>query len=227
MKAGLKDVSTKNGWRSHVLENELIYYPTIALESWINAYRPPEAPEALKPDVPIKGFAEFLPNEVWAGAYPIPANIRVNADLFRDLLGLGINKFIDLTNPNDFHRSLSYHNFLLEIGQGMNRQVKVNLFPLPFRTHPTRQQVQQVLEHITRALKAGERIYIHAGHNLEGRTPLVLACILIQRGYSTEQALTEVNAFWSKTLHFLIWTPLSAAQQNFIRDWNEKPASPS
>ena len=109
----------------------------------------------------------------------------------------------------------------------MDRQVKVDVFPLPFRTGPTRQQVRQVLEHITRALKSGEQIYIHAGHNLEGRTPLILACLLIQRGYATKEALTEVNAFWSKTLHFLIRTPLSEAQQDFILQWKAEPASRS
>jgi hypothetical protein len=81
------------------------------------------------------------------------------------------------------------------------------------------------IEHITRVIKQGERIYIHAGHNLEGRTPMILACLLIQRGYSTEQALVEVNAFWSKTLHFLIRTPLSEAQQNFISDWKTEQTS--
>ncbi len=216
MQAGLKAVSVQHEWRSHALENELRYYPTTALDSWINAYRLPGAPEVFAPKIPVKGFAEFIPNEVWAGAYPIPIDIRVNANLFRDLLGLGITRFIDLTNPNDLQRNFSYHNFLLETGQGLDRQIKIDIFPLPFRTGPTHQQIQELLEHITRVIKNGERIYIHAGHNLEGRTPLILACLLIQRGYSTELALMEVNAFWSKTLHFLIRSPLSAAQQNFI-----------
>ena len=146
-------------------------------------------------------------------------------DLFKDLLGLGITRLIDLTVPNEFDESLSYHNFLLETGQAIDRTIKIDSFPLPFRTQPTHQQVQQILEHITKALKAGERIYIHAGHNLEGRTPMILACLLIQHGYASEQALAEVNAFWSKTLHFLIRSPLSEAQQNFILEWKTKSVS--
>jgi len=51
MKAGLKDVSAKYGWHNHTLDdNELIYFPTIALESWINAYLPPRC---RKPPDPI------------------------------------------------------------------------------------------------------------------------------------------------------------------------------
>jgi len=56
---------------------------------------------------------------------------------------------------------------------------------------------------------------------------LILACLLIQRGYATKKALTEVNTFWSKTLHFLIRSPLSAAQQIFILDRKTKLASRS
>ena len=74
-------------------------------------------------------------------------------------------------------------------------------------------------ESVPDRVRYGQRVYIHAGDNLEGRTPLILACLLIQRGYSSEKALEKVNAFWSKTLHFLIRTPLSDAQQKFILDW--------
>lgn len=152
MKAGIKDVSAKYGWYNQALENELIYYPKIALDSWINAYRPPEAPEVSEEhNVAVKGFAEFLPDEVWAGAYPSPRNKRMQIDLFKDLLGLGITRFMDLTVPNEFDESLLYHNTLLETAEVLGRKIMVDCFPLPFRTHPTRLQVQQVLEHIERS----------------------------------------------------------------------------
>jgi len=31
--------------------------------------------------------------------------------------------------------------------------------------------------------------------------------------------LAKVNAFWMKTLHYLIRSPLSKSQQQFIFDW--------
>ena len=131
----------------------------------------------------------------------------------------GVNTFIDLTNPKDFHRKLSYRKTLLQASQEIDRKVELEFFPLPFHAGPERQQVQRILKYIAKSLKQGQRVYIHAGDNLEGRTPLILACLLIQRGYSNEKALAKVNAFWSKTLHFLIRTPLSELQQKFILDW--------
>ena len=59
----------------------------------------------------------------------------------------------------------------------------------------------------------------HASYPLEGRTPLILACLLIERGYSVKKVLTKVNTFWSKTLPFLVCSPLSEAQQMFVLEW--------
>jgi protein-tyrosine phosphatase len=108
---------------------------------------------------------------------------------------------------------------LQQISHEMNKTVEMEYFSLPFRTAPSRLQVRHVLKYIERALKQGKRVYIHAGHNLEGRTPLILACLLIERGYSPKRALAKVDAFWMKTLYFLIRSPLNEEQQQFILDW--------
>jgi hypothetical protein len=170
----------------------------------------------------VQGFAEFLPGEVWAGVYPIADNENETA-LFKDLLSTGVNSFIDLTNPQDLHRKFSYRKTLLQVSKELGRVVEVKSFPLPFRTRPELLQVQQILKYVAHSLKKRKRIYIHAGYNLEGRTPLILACLLIQRGYSAEKALAKVNAFWVKTLCFLIRTPLSEAQNRFILDCQNHP----
>jgi hypothetical protein len=220
MKRGIRDMNVKYGWKTHEAVPDALYFPTASFESWINTYHPPEQ---TKPDVPVQGFAEFLPGEVWAGVYPIFDNEN-EIGLFKDLLSTGVNSFIDLTNPKDLHRKFSYHKTLQQVSREIGRFVEVRSFPLPFRATPERLQVQQILKYVTHSLKKRQRIYIHAGYNLEGRTPLILACLLIQRGYSAEKALAKVNAFWMKTLCFLIRTPLSGMQQNFILKWKERPA---
>jgi hypothetical protein len=164
-----------------------------------------------------------LPGEVWAGVYPISDNGN-DVELFKDLLSTGVNSFVDLTNPKDFQWKFSYRTTLPQASQQIGRIVEVESFPLPFRASPKHLQIQQILRYVTRSLKKRQRVYIHAGYNLEGRTPLILACLLIQRGYSAEKALAKVNAFWMKALCFLIRTPLSEMQQNFILEWIEIPA---
>jgi len=215
VKKGLQDVKVKYEWLLHGERNGAIYFPIVSFESWINAYH---SPEQMKPDISVRGFAEFLPGEVWAGVYPI-SDYGMDAELFKDLLSTGVNNFIDLTNTKDFHRKISYRKALFQASYEIGKTVEVNSFPLPFHNSPARQQVQRILKFITRSIKARQCIYIHAGNNLEGRTPLILACLLIQRGYSAEQALAKVNTFWFTTLHFLIRTPLSKSQQKFILDW--------
>ncbi len=218
MKKALHDVNVKYEWHIHGVTQDAIYLPVDSFESWINAYHPPEH---TKPDIPMEGFADFLPGEVWAGVYPI-SDTGNDAELFKGLLSTGVNSFIDLTYPKDFHRKLSYRKTLLQASREIGRSVEVKSFPLPFRASPDHLQVQQILKYVTRSLKKRQRVYIHAGYNLEGYTPLILACLLIQRGYSAKKALAKVNAFWEKTLCFLIRTPLSEAQEKFILNWQDR-----
>ena len=213
-------MNVKYAWQIQETTRDTLYFPMDSFESWINAYYPTEH---TKPDILVQGFAEFLPGEVWAGVYPISDNGN-ETDLFKDLLSTGVNSFIDLTNPKDLHRKFSYRKTLLQVSRELGRVVEVKFFPLPFRASPERLQVQQTLKRIDHSLKKRQRVYIHAGYNLEGRTPLILACLLMQRGYSAEKALAQVNAFWMKTLCFLIRPPLSEMQQNFILKWKERPA---
>ncbi len=90
---------------------------------------------------------------------------------------------------------------------------------MPFRVSPERRQVQLILNDIARSLQRRQQVYLHAGYTLEGRTPLLLACLLIERGYSPKKALAKVNAFWLKTLPFLVCSPLSEAQEKFVLEW--------
>ena len=159
-----------------------------------------------------------MPGEIWAGAYPILAS-NSNGELFKDLLDKEISHFVYLTIPSEAHRKFSYRNTLLQVSRDMKKQVEIQHFPLAFRTSPSQLQVRHALKYIMRALKQGHRVYIHAGYNLEGRTPLILACLLIDRGHSAKRALAKVDAFWMKTLHYLIRSPLSEEQRQFILDW--------
>lgn len=205
---GLEEVNVKYEWQIQGEGENVHYFPMISFESWERTS-----------DDPVRGFAEFIPGEVWAGMYPVPSNAHTGADFLKDLLSTGANSFIDLTNSQDVHRAWPYREMLLQTGQEIGRKVEIKAFPLPFQASPKRTQVERVLNQVAQSLKKGQRIYIYAGYQLEGRVPLILACLLMQRGYPAKKALTKVNAFWMKTLPFLIRTPMSEAQQKFILDW--------
>jgi hypothetical protein len=216
IKRGLRAVRDPSDWQRQGERKTARYFPTEAVESWINVYAPPDY---YKPDILVRGFAEFLPGEVWAGAYPALMSNWDDLALFTDLLKTGVTRFIDLTNPHDHYRNFPYRDALRQASQSLAGTVEVQSFPLPFRTAPDRRRVQRIVSAITRLLQSKQRIYLHAGYPLEGRAPLILACLLITRGYSPKKALARVNAFWLKTLPFLVCSPLSEAQQQFVLEW--------
>jgi hypothetical protein len=80
MKRGIRDMHVNHEWKIYERTPGALYFPIDSFESWINVYHPPEH---VKPDIPMQGFAEFLPGEVWAGVYPISDNAN-EAELFKD-----------------------------------------------------------------------------------------------------------------------------------------------
>jgi hypothetical protein len=63
--------------------------------------------------------------------------------------------------------------------------------------------VERVIKHVNRELKAGRGVFIHAGYNLDGRTPPILACLLIERGYSAKRALDHRRTRGKRNHHVL------------------------
>jgi hypothetical protein len=216
MKKGLREIHHGHEWPAHGENLDSIHFPLDVYETWINIYPPTESSPA--PEIPVSGFAELLPGEVWAGVYPSLYN-NLESVFLKDLLRLGIDSFVDLTNSKDLHRKVPYGKTLMQVGHEVGKRVELKNVPLPFRRNPTKSQVGQVLKYINHELKARRRIFIHAGYNLDARTPLVLACLLIERGYLPKKALAKVNAFWMKTLHYLIVPPLSGDQEQFVLSW--------
>lgn len=219
IKKGLRTIRHKHEWMRHGEKAAAIYLPVDAGDVWVNIYPPTET--APVPKIPVSGFAELLAGELWAGVYPSIYN-NLESVFLKDLMQLGIDSFLDLTNSKDFYRKCPYDKTLVQISREMGKKVEIKKLSMPFRQSPTKSQVEQVLKHIQHELKARRRIFIHAGYNLDARTPLILACLLIERGHPPKKALTEVNTFWMKTLHYLIVPPLNAEQEQFILNWKVK-----
>lgn len=214
IKKGLSELKLQHNWQSQGRRPNEIYFPVVSSVAWVKPDMSSDAPEKF-----VASFAEFLSKEVWAGGYPTEAENRITDDLCTTLLNNGITCFVDLTNPVDAHRKFSYRNHLLGISRELKKQAEVQNFPLPFKKAPSRLQVQRALKYVARAQKLGRQVYIHAGHNLEGRTPLLLACLLIEGGYSPQRAMKKVDNFWMSTLHYLIHSPMSEEQRNFVLGW--------
>jgi hypothetical protein len=195
-----------------------VYYPEEAGESWISAYdqRDPLMPE--RSHLHITGFGEFIPGQLWAGAYP-PFDRENQARMMKDLLSRGIQCFVDLTTPSEIRSRWLYAEAIQQAGNELGVSVTYIHYPLHFRAVPAHRQMSALLEKLQSMLDHGERVYLHAGHNLEGRTPMTLACLLINQARTPEQALFQVTNFWLRVLPYLIHLPLTPLQRQFILRW--------
>lgn len=213
VEGGLKKV--KEFARPHGRGRGAVYLPDEATDSWVTAYnlRGDE-----KNKLHITGFSEFLPGQLWAGAYPFD-DPKIQVGMLKDLLSLGVRRIIDLTMPTDYYARWPYVEALSQANQQLGIAAERILYPLRPRSAPTHQQMLGLFDLIQSLLDSGEGIYLHGGHNLEGRVPMVLACLLVNQGKSPEQALSLVTDFWLQTLPYLIRLPLSEAQRQNVLHW--------
>lgn len=216
LKRGLWMVRKSDDWQQIGPKKLPFYYPNNSNHLWVNAYSTfnRDAQSLL-----VNGIVELLPGQAWAGVSPVALPEADQEKFFGELLGRGVDSLVDLTNAHDLERGSPYLDVLSRVAAEQGRQVEVYSQPLPFREVPSRRQMALKLAAISRLYNNGHCVYIHAGHNLEGRTPLVLACILINRGMPAKQALAQVEETWMQVLPYLITSPLSAAQRQFILEW--------
>ncbi len=206
----------------------VVYMPDEATDSWVTAYDPPHPSGGDSERLKISGFAEFIPGQLWAGVYPHfeyslqPGVCLKQLEMCKDLLSRGVHCFLDLTTPVEFHARWPYQEGLKQASQELGLEAEHLHFPLGFRAAPTRPQMSALLQKIGTSLDAGLGVYIHAGHNLEGRVPVVLACLLVDQGYAPPQALSRVTDFWLQTLPYLIRLPLSDRQRQFVMCWKKR-----
>jgi hypothetical protein len=220
--AGLKSI--RYCLQAHGKGRGRLYFPGGAAESWITAYNPAEWSRFAEQLLPISGFSEIIPGKLWAGAHP-PGRREVQENMFRDLLQRGVRRLFDLTGDGELHANWPYLEALSQVSGELGIPVERVSFPLRFGAAPTRQQMRSLLDLLDSLMNAGMGVYLHAGHNLEGRTPLVLACLLIDQGHPPQQALSQVTDTWLQILPYLIRLPMSDGQRQFVLRWRrEQPA---
>lgn len=205
----------------------VVHMPNEATDSWITAYDPPRPSGGDSERLIISGFGEFIPGHLWAGAYPHfkyspqPAVSLSQVEMCKDLLSRGVRCFLDLTTSSDYPARFPYQAALDQAGRELGLESEHIHFPLGFRNAPTRSRMSALLQQIGTILDAGQGLYIHAGHNLEGRVPMLLACLLIDQGFSPQQALSRVTDFWLPILPYLIRLPISDRQRQFVLRWKQ------
>jgi ADP-ribosyl-[dinitrogen reductase] hydrolase len=161
---------------------------------------------------PLSNSYWVVPGQVLAGEYPAGPDPEKTRERLQRLLDAGIECFIDLTQPEELP---PYQESLPNGIDYLRRPIQDHALP------GSPDQMMRVLESITESLRAGRPVYVHCRAGI-GRTGTAMGCLLVERGFSGEQALEELNHLWQKCKRSVSWPfiPETDEQASYVRNWS-------
>jgi protein-tyrosine phosphatase len=172
-----------------------------------------------------------IPESYWveediflAGEYPGHYDVGQARKRIDSLLEAGFNTFIDLTKPNEL---TPYLALLREQSQAYDVDIQYHRFGIGDFGLPTPELMKSILDQIDASLEAGRKVYLHCWGGI-GRTGTTIGCYLVRRGYSGEEALRQLAAWWREVPKSRIHpqSPETYEQAAFIRNWARQATSP-
>lgn len=149
---------------------------------------------------------------IWAGAYPSQVPIS-DAGMQATVAWLSANDvcvIIDLTTPAD---GLPTVDAFVDRHAGMT----VAHYPIRDGAVPSQSLMLAVLDGISQAVAAGQRVYVHCWGGL-GRTGTVIACWLVRNGYAPAAALVRLMELRQGVEGS---SPETDGQRAFVLAWQE------
>lgn len=162
------------------------------------------------------------PGLLCAGCYPGDLAPAARDAKLRGLLDCGIRRVLSLMEATErSHGGRAFEPYvprLKELASERNMSIDCRQMPIPDASVPTQKKMRQILEAIDASLEERTPMYLHCwgGH---GRTSAVIACHLIQRGSTPQQAIDAILA-WRAPLpksHY----PFEGGQERFVLNWAE------
>jgi hypothetical protein len=161
----------------------------------------------------------LLPGQLLAGEHPGLAGTSALDQRLRDFQAAGIQRFIDLTTPSDPVPAYSPRPVA-------GRLTVRESHPITDFGIPSLDQMAVIARRVEEALLSGERLYLHCKAGI-GRTGTVAACLLVDHGFSAQQALALLQRKWQvmDKRHCEPFTPETDAQRAFVAAWAQSVAS--
>lgn len=159
-----------------------------------------------------------IPGRLLAGEYPlVKYNEAASRARLRRLLELGIDTFLNLTQP---HETIPYQPLLEEEAGWLERTVTCLRHPIRDFGVPTRAEMRAILDAIGTSLQNSNALYLHCYGGI-GRTGTVVGCHLARRGTPGAAALAEINHLREAAEIFYPPSPESDEQRALVRSWKK------
>jgi hypothetical protein len=176
-------------------------------------------------DRPLPASYWVEPGRFLAGEYPgsfDKVNARRRVDAF---LQAGFTSFIDLTKPNEL---TPYDPVLRELADAYHISVLYTRLTIPDFGIPSAERMRTILDTIDASLAKGQKLYVHCWGGV-GRTGTTVGCYLVRRGFTGEQALTQIAEWWREMPRILNYprSPETEEQVQFVLNWDESSFWPS
>ena len=166
----------------------------------------------------------MIPGRFAAGEYPGAADPREAAAKLRTLFEAGIDYFIDLTEPGERTPSgelVPYAETAEEEARGLRLTIGLERRPIADLGLPrSPEQMAAILDAIDAAVGSGRTVYLHCRGGV-GRTGTVVGCWLVRHGYSGDEALAQVAAWWEGVEKDYPHSPDTWEQHEYVRGWAE------
>jgi hypothetical protein len=136
-----------------------------------------------------------VPGRLLAGAYPGHPDPRAHAQQHDALWSAGIRSVVSLMEEHERdhqqRRFADYVTPLRERAANAGEVFEFRRFPIVDFGTPTRETMQQILDHIDAELLAERPVYVHCFGGF-GRTGTAVGCWLLRHGYASETDVLEV-----------------------------------
>lgn len=164
-----------------------------------------------------------IPGRLLAGEYPLSLpnsgqyvyDRRLSdAQRLSNLLDLGINYFIDLTEEGEWP---SYWPELTSLAALHRRDLVHRRYPIVDHSMPPVDVINRAIADLQHALTGGHNVLVHCKAGI-GRTALVIGAYLVRQGLTGDQALARI-AELRAAVPDPRPAPLVDDQRNLLRSW--------
>lgn len=160
---------------------------------------------------------------VLAGEYPAVHDASANAQRLRALVSAGMTRCFNFTHEAE---ALPDYSAALALAAAENGvAARTERFAVADFGVPSVSGMRSTLQAIDTALAQGEGVYLHCRAGI-GRTGTVVGCLLVEQGFSADEALALIRAKWQvmdkrrQAPH----SPETKEQREFIERWARSAA---